>query len=64
MTPEQRDSLLGLAFGFSAIGAGFVFILGALMADTIGQAFAYAGLSFIGIFALVRHVLIRIGNSY
>lgn len=64
MTEDQREGLLGLAFGLSAIVSGFVFFLGALMADGVGQAFAYSGFAFVVCFVVARFILIRIGNTY
>jgi hypothetical protein len=64
MTPEQKEKLLGLVFGFSSVGAGALFLVFLFLADNAAQALVYSGFAFIGLFVAIRFGLFLIARRY
>lgn len=57
MTEDQRDSLLGIAFGFAMVTAAAAFAV-FLLIDGVAQAAVYAGFCFIAAFIVLRRGLL------
>lgn len=64
MTPEQRNKLLGLVFGYSALSACALFLPFLAVAETPMQAAVYSAFSFVILFVVIRWALFRVGRRY
>ncbi len=64
MTPEQKEKILGLVFGFSAVGSAALFVVLMFTPIAIDQAMAYAAFGFLLLFVVIRWAMFRVARRY
>jgi heme/copper-type cytochrome/quinol oxidase subunit 4 len=64
MTPEQRNKLLGIVFGFSLAGCIPFLVVFLFVADNGAQVFVYTIFTFIVLFVFVRSAIFRMARRY